>query len=90
MIKTVSRMMMTAAAASLAIAPIAVQAGTRASDSGSVYSVASSAPGIGRADEGESAVSGIAVILALLAAGLIGAGIYFATDSDDDGQSPGT
>lgn len=87
MIKIATRMMMTAAAATMALAPIAAQAGTRASDNSSVYSV--SAPGVGRDAEGESIGAG-GVLLAIFAAVLIGGGIFFAVDSDDDGQSPGT
>jgi hypothetical protein len=87
--KTVSRIIFAAAASSLAIAPIAAQAGTRASDSGSVYSV--SAPGAGRAAKGESIEDdGGTIILALLAGAAIITGIVFATQSDDEGQSPGT
>lgn len=89
MIKTATRMMFAAAAAGMVFAPIAAQAGTRAGDSGAVYS-ASAAPGMGRAADGESLSSGTSIILALLAAGLVISGIVFATDSDDDGQSPGT
>ena len=89
MIKTVSRMMFAAAAASMAFAPIAAQAGTRASDSGAVYSTSSSLPGMGREEDGESIKSGLSIILALLAAGLIVTGIVFATDDDGEGQSPG-
>lgn len=88
MMKTFSRMMLAAAATTLAVTPIAAQAGTRASDSGAVYSV--SAPGLGRAAEGEKAASGSTIILAIFAAIAVGAGIYFAADSDDNGQSPGT
>lgn len=88
MMKTLNRAILSAAAASLAMLPIAAQANTRAGDSDSVYSV--SAPGLGRAAEGESAISGTAVVLALIALGLIAGGIYFAADSDDEGQSPGT
>ena len=90
MTKIVSRMMFAAAAASMAFAPIAAQAGTRASDSGAVYSASSSAPGMGREEDGESIRSGLSLVLALLAAGLIIAGIIFATQTDDEGQSPGT
>jgi hypothetical protein len=88
MTKFATRMMMTAAAATMAFAPIAAQAGTRASDNAAVYSV--SAPGVGRDDEGESIRKGFPIVLAFLAAGLFFAGIYFAADSEDDGQSPGT
>lgn len=86
--KTVSRMMIAAAASSLAFAPIAAQAATRASDGGQVYSV--STPGMGRAAQGESAKSGSSIILALIGAGVFFAGLFFAFDSDDNGQSPGT
>jgi hypothetical protein len=86
--KTVIRVILSAAAASLAVLPIAAQANTRAGDNGSVYNV--SAPGLGRSADGESAVGGTAIILALIAAGLIFGGIYFASESDDEGQSPGT
>jgi len=86
--KTVSRMMIAAAATALTIVPIAAQAGTRAGDSGSVYSV--SAPGMGRAAKGEAAADGGTIILAIGAALLVGAGVFFAADSEDEGQSPGT
>lgn len=88
MMKTVSRLMTAAAAASLVIAPVAAQAGTRAGDSGSVYSV--SGAGLGRAAKGESAKSGGTIVLALLATAAIIGGIVLASDSDDKGQSPGT
>lgn len=91
MLRTLSRVIMTAAAASVAILPIAAQAETRAGDSGAVYSVSSSQPGLGRSSEGESAIGGFGILLALLAAGLIATGIFFAADDgDDDDQSPGT
>lgn len=86
--KTFSRMMLAAAATTLAVAPIAAQAGTRASDSNAVYSV--SAPGMGRAAKGEKAAKGSTIILAIIATFTIGAGIFFAADSNDNGQSPGT
>lgn len=88
MMKTANRMLLAAAAASMAFMPIAAQANTRAGDGGSVYNV--SAPGLGRSADGESVEGGTAIILALLAAGLIIGGIIFATDSEDEGQSPGT
>lgn len=89
MFKIASRMAMAAAAATMAIAPVAAQASTRAGDNGSVYSV-SSAPAIGRAAEGEQAGSGFSIILALFAGAAIIGGIVFASSSDDNGQSPGT
>ncbi len=90
MIKTASRMMMGVAAAVLVVAPVAAQANTRAGDSGAVYSVSSSAPGLGREAKGESLNDGIAIIIALLAAAAIISGIVIAVDSDNDGQSAGT
>lgn len=83
--KTLSRMMLAAAASSLAIAPVAAQAGTRASEGASI-----SAPGQARSAKGEKAKSGSTIILALLASGLIVTGIAFSASSKDKGQSPGT
>lgn len=88
--KIATRFAMTAAAASLAVLPIAAQANTRASDSTAVYSVSAAQPGIGRAAEGESAKGGFGIVLGLLAAALIVGGIFLASDSEDNGQSPGT
>ena len=88
MMKTINRTIVAAAAASLAFLPIAAQANTRAGDSGSVYSA--SAPGLGRSSVGESVDGGTSVILALAAAALIIGGIILATQSNDEGQSPGT
>jgi hypothetical protein len=90
MIKTASRMMMAAAAASMAFAPAAVQANTRAGDSKAVYSVASSKPGLGRAAKGESAASGTSIVIAILATVAVIGGVFAAADSNDNGQSPGT
>ncbi len=90
MMKTASRMMLAAATASLAIAPIAAQAGTRAGDRTAVYAP-SSAPGVGRAAKGESISKTASLLLALLAAGGIVAGIIVAADTESsDDQSPGT
>ena len=91
MTNIVSRMMFAAAAASMAFAPIAAQAGTRASDSTAVYSAAAVQSGMGDDEEGAGLFNdGTSIILALVAAGLIITGIVLATQSDDDGQSPGT
>lgn len=89
MIKTASRIVFAAAAASMAMTPIAAQAGTRAGDTTAVYSAAA-VPGIGRSAEGESLAGGSDIIIALLAAAAIIAGLVLASDSDDNGQSPGT
>ena len=89
MMKTVNRVILTAAAASMAVLPVAAQANTRAGDSGAIYSA--SAPGLGRADDGEEVGgSGVGIILGILAAAAVIAGIIVASDSEDDGQSPGT
>jgi hypothetical protein len=88
MMKTVNRMILTAAAASMAVLPVAAQANTRAGDSGAIYST--SGPGLGRDAEGEDLKGGgVSIILALLAAAAVIGGIIYATDSDGDGQSPG-
>lgn len=89
MMKTVNRLFLTAAAASMAVLPVAAQANTRAGDSGAIYST--SAPGLGRDAEGEEVGgSGVGIILAILAAAAVIGGIIVAADSNDDGQSPGT
>jgi hypothetical protein len=88
--KTAIRMIMAVAAASMAILPVAAQANTRAGDSGAVYTTASAQPGLGRAADGEAAAGGLSIILALFSSALIITGIVFATQSDDNGQSPGT
>lgn len=88
MMKTATRIAMAAAAASLALMPIAAQANTRAGDSGSVYSPSSAQPGLARGADGESLSDGDSILIALLATAAIIGGIIFATD--DNGQSPGT
>lgn len=90
MMKIASRLTMAAAAATMAVAPIAVQANTRAGDSGASYSTSAAQPGLGRAANGESVGGGASVLLAILASALIIGGIVMSSDSDDNGQSPGT
>lgn len=85
--KNLSRIMLVAAASSLAIAPVAAQAGTRASEGASLSSV--SAPGLGRTAKGESIKGASTIVLALFASGLVIAGIVSASKSKDKGQSPG-
>ena len=85
--KTLSRFLLVAAASSLAIAPVAAQAGTRASEGASFSAV--SAQGLGSAARGESGKDASTILLALLASGLLIAGIITATSSNDNGQSPG-
>lgn len=87
---------MSAAAASMALAPIAAQANTRAGDNGTIYSTSSlSQPGLGRSANGSNlanteADAGITpIILGLLGGVLVIAAIIIITDDDDD-QSPGT
>ncbi|MEO1729288.1 MAG: hypothetical protein AAFR64_00955 [Pseudomonadota bacterium] len=89
MIKTTSRLVMTAAAASLAFAPIAATANTRAADSKATYTTAS-APGEGVTAEGEKLEGTAGILVALLAAAaIVGGIIIIAEDDDDDNQSPG-
>ena len=91
MIKTMSRLAVTAAAASMAFAPIAAQANTRAADSAPVYTAQSSAqPGLARDAEGEDLAGSPSIIIALLAAAAIIGGVVAISDNEDDGQSPGT
>ena len=90
MIKTMSRLMVTAAAASMAFAPIAAQANTRAGDNAPVYSTQTAQPGMARAADGEEMRGGSSIILALLAAAAVIGGIIVAAGNDDDDQSPGT
>ncbi|MBA3862342.1 MAG: hypothetical protein C0517_00165 [Erythrobacter sp.] len=90
MIKFAARAMMATAAATMAIAPVAVQANTRAGDSASVYRVSASKPGVGRATQGESNSDGETILIALLAAAAIIGGIIIAASSGDNNQSPGT
>ncbi|WP_291134060.1 hypothetical protein [Erythrobacter sp.] len=78
-----------AAAAGLAIAPIAAEANTRAGDSARTYSAPASAPGTGRKAEG-SRVAGGADIFAFILVGLWATGIAFAVADDGPDQSPGT
>jgi hypothetical protein len=93
MFKTTSRLIMTAAAASLAFAPIAVQANTRAGDSAPVYTSSAAQPGLARSAEGEDFVGRPGVLIALFAAAAaIGAIILIADEDDEDtdeNQSPG-
>ncbi|MFU7527410.1 hypothetical protein [Qipengyuania sp. ASV99] len=90
MIKIMSRMMVTAAAASMAFAPIAAQANTRAGDSAPVYTSTASAPGLARSAEGEELRGTPGILIALLAAAAAIAGIVAVADTNDEGQSPGT
>lgn len=96
MIKTMTRMMAATAALGLVAAPIVAQANTRAGDSTAVYSVGNSAPGLGRADDGEDLVAKKSggLIYVFLAGTTFLLGIFVATDvlGDDDGNcaSPGT
>jgi len=82
-----SRILMTAAAAAMAFAPIAAQAGTRASQNAPVYSgseTGDDGDGDGELFGGDGIIVGIAALV------LIGIVAFFPTDSDDEGQSPGT
>jgi len=87
--KFASRLAMTVATASLAFAPIAAQANTRAGDSGAFYTTSAvSQPGAGRAAEGEALEGESGILIILLAAAAVIAGIIIIAD-DEDNQSPG-
>jgi len=91
MFKSTSKVIMTAAAAGLAFAPIAAQANTRAADAAPVYSNTASQPGQGRAAEGENAKGASAILIALFAGAAVIGGIAIAASSgDDETTSPGT
>ncbi len=90
MIKTMSRLMVAAAATSMAVAPIAAQANTRAGDSAPVYTSSVSQPGLARSAEGEELRGGAGILIALLAAAAAIGGIIAVADTEDDDQSPGT
>lgn len=96
MFKATWKVIMTAAAAGLAFAPIAAQANTRAGDQAPVYTSSSSAqPGLGRSAEGEGVVGVPAILIGIFSAAAIVGGIAVASseDSEDTGgstQSPGT
>ena len=81
-----SRLVLTAAAAGMAFAPIAATAKTRAADSGATYTSVS-APGEGREADGEKLVAP-GILVAILAAAAA-AGVIIIIDDDDDNQSPG-
>ncbi len=89
MYKFAARAVMAAAAAAMVIAPVAAQANTRAGDTGSVYRVPASKPGVGRAAKGESNSGGETILIALLATAAIIGGIIIAADTGDNKQSPG-
>ena len=84
MIKATSRLVMTAAAAGLAFAPIAANAKTRAADSSATYA----APGEGRSEDGEK-MTAAGGLLAAAALALIVGGIIVGAESGNDNQSPG-
>ncbi|WP_299194688.1 hypothetical protein [uncultured Erythrobacter sp.] len=90
MIKTMSRLMVTAAAASMVVAPIAAQANTRAGDNTPVYTSTTAQPGTARAADGEEMRGGSSVILVLFAAAAAIGGIIIAAGNESDDQSPGT
>ncbi len=93
MMKAMTRVMVSAAAASMAFAPIAVQANTRASSSTPVYTPSAAQPGMGRDAEGEELGGrngGATVLIAILGVAAVVGGIIAITDDEDDDQSPGT
>lgn len=83
MTKTMTRMIAAVAAMGLVATPIVAQAGTRAGDSATVYSVSNAGPGLGRDAEGEGQgagsvvwfVVGFGALAAATYAGLIASGL---------------
>lgn len=80
-----TKAILSAAMASLAIAPIAASAKTRAGDSTAIYATSSN-PGLGRAAKGEKVVDD-GVIIGILLVGVLIGGIVLL---DDGNVSPGT
>ncbi len=93
MLKKISQSTIALAAASMAMAPVAAQANTRAGDSSVTYATPASQPGAGRQADGEELGRG-GNVFAYFLAGLWLAGIVLiivdVNDDDDDRQSPGT
>ena len=82
-----SRFLAGVAAATLAIAPVAAQAGTRAADAGAVSVEPVKMSTLTRSAKPaakKSEAGGSAVIVAVLAAAAVVAGIIAATDDNDD------
>ena len=95
MFKGTSKIIATAAAVGLAMAPVAAQANTRAGDQSPVYtSSTASQPGLGRSEEGESVVGVPGILIGIFAAAAVIGGIVIAASEDDEDtdetQSPGT
>jgi hypothetical protein len=80
-----TKIILSAAMATLAIAPIAATAKTRAGDSQAIYTT-SSGPGLGRAAKGQK-LAGEDVAIGILIAGVLIGGIVLL---DDENVSPGT
>lgn len=95
MFKATSKVIMTAAAAGLALAPITAQANTRAADSAPLYTTSSAAqPGLGRSAEGEGVKGVPGIVIGIFAAAAVVGAVVIASSEDDDDtdetQSPGT
>ena len=91
MSRMVSKLVITAGAAALALSPVAASAGTRASDDSSIYSDSVSQPGKGRTANGERVGSGISFVSMLIGAYIGAWTTLFVTEitEDDDFQSAG-
>ena len=89
MLTSVKRLLLTAAAASMVLTPVAAQAKTRAGDSGAIYSV-EAAPGLGRDAEGEAARRVFRFGAGLFATVVVMGGFVFLFRSGNRGRSPGT
>lgn len=88
---TLSKLVLAASTASLALTPIAVQAGTRAGDNAAVYTASVAQPGMAREADGEGIVGGFSIVPLLV-------GFYFGAwttlfisevTDDDEFQSTG-
>lgn len=87
------KLLIAATTASLAVTPIAAQAGTRAGDSAKVYTAADVEPGMARAVEGERFAGGInamhVFLFVYVVAWTTGFIIEVTDDDSDLNQSPG-
>ena len=94
MIKPISKVLLALSTASLTLSPIAAQAGTRASDTSTVYSAPASQPGMERNAEGErfEGLNAFHIFLFFYVAAWTTGFLIEVTDDDDEDdifQSPG-
>lgn len=83
-----TRIAVTIAAASMAFAPIAAQAGTRAGDNQTVYSTSAAQPGVGLDADGERSgggAGGLGIVIAITSLAAIIAALVIAADDNQTG-----